>query len=187
MIILSVHLGHDSSVCILNNGNLEKYFLTERYTRKKHDYDTKFIFDLVVGIASKLKEKLDLIQNKTVDVVINTIENVTRRITEEYPALSFLQKVVKFLKELPASTKAILLSMFPGIQEGGFIAQTGLAVVHKGETVIPATEKSVSKNIIIYSSPTFHLTANTKEEVDVNEISDILMKRWEEYMRTMMR
>lgn len=61
MRILSVHLGHDASICILNDGVLEKYFLTERYTRKKHDYNTKFVFDLVVNIAAKLKEKLDVI------------------------------------------------------------------------------------------------------------------------------
>lgn len=61
MRILSVHLGHDSSVCILNDGNLEKYFLVERYTRKKHDDDRKFILNLVSGIFVKLKEKLDII------------------------------------------------------------------------------------------------------------------------------
>jgi len=61
MLILSIHLGHDSSVCILNNGSLEKYFLVERYTRKKHDDNDKFILNLVSGIASKLKKKLDVI------------------------------------------------------------------------------------------------------------------------------
>lgn len=61
MLILSIHLGHDSSICIFNNGNLEKYFLVERYTRKKHDDNSKFILDLVSGIVSKLNKKLDVI------------------------------------------------------------------------------------------------------------------------------
>lgn len=61
MRILSIHLGHDASVCILNNGDLEKYFLVERYTRKKHDNDRKFILNLVSGICAKLKENLDVI------------------------------------------------------------------------------------------------------------------------------
>ena len=61
MLILSVHLGHDSSVCILNDGHLEKYFLVERYTRKKHDDDRKFILNLITGISSRLKEKLDIV------------------------------------------------------------------------------------------------------------------------------
>jgi carbamoyltransferase len=61
MLILSVHLGHDSSVCIFNNGNLEKYFLVERYTRKKHDDNDRFLLDLISGIASKLNKKLDVV------------------------------------------------------------------------------------------------------------------------------
>lgn len=61
MLVLSVHLGHDSSVCILNNGNLEKYFLVERYTRKKHDDDDQFILELISGIASKLNKRLDVV------------------------------------------------------------------------------------------------------------------------------
>jgi carbamoyltransferase len=61
MLILSVHLGHDSSICVLNNGNLEKYFLLERFTRKKHDYDKKVILNLISSISNKLKEKLDAI------------------------------------------------------------------------------------------------------------------------------
>lgn len=61
MLILSVHLGHDSSVCILNDGKLEKYFLVERYTRKKHDDDDQFLLKLVSGISSKLNKKLDVI------------------------------------------------------------------------------------------------------------------------------
>ena len=62
MKILSVHSGHHhASVCILNDGNLEKYFLVERYTRKKYDGDERFALNLVRDICAKLKEKLDVI------------------------------------------------------------------------------------------------------------------------------
>ena len=37
MKILSIHIGHDASVCLYNNGAVEKYFLVERFTGKKHD------------------------------------------------------------------------------------------------------------------------------------------------------
>ena len=37
MLILSVHLCHDASICLLEDGHLKKYFLVERFTRKKHD------------------------------------------------------------------------------------------------------------------------------------------------------
>jgi carbamoyltransferase len=53
MLILSIHSGHDSSVCIFNNGRVEKYFLVERFTRKKHDDEVKVILKLVDIICSK--------------------------------------------------------------------------------------------------------------------------------------
>ena len=61
MLILSVHLCHDASICLLEDGHLKKYFLVERFTRKKHDDDDKVILDLVSGMASKLKKKLNAI------------------------------------------------------------------------------------------------------------------------------
>jgi len=61
MLILSVHLGHDSSICILNNGSLEKYFLIERLTRRKHDYNEQVLLNLVTSISNKLRKKLDII------------------------------------------------------------------------------------------------------------------------------
>jgi carbamoyltransferase len=61
MVILGVHLGHNSSICLLNNGNVEKYFLIERFTRKKYDYNKKVILKLINAISNQLKEKLDVI------------------------------------------------------------------------------------------------------------------------------
>ena len=55
MIILSIHLGHNSSICLLINGCVKKYFLLERLTRKKYDYDEKVISSLVQNICQKLK------------------------------------------------------------------------------------------------------------------------------------
>ena len=55
MVILSVHLGHNSSICLLKNGCVKKYFLIERLTRKKYDYDERVILSLVKNICYKLK------------------------------------------------------------------------------------------------------------------------------------
>jgi carbamoyltransferase len=61
MVILSVHLGHNSSICVLENGSVKKYFLIERFTRKKHDYDKNSILHLIKQICSELEESLDII------------------------------------------------------------------------------------------------------------------------------
>lgn len=53
MLILSIHSGHDASVCIFNDGRLEKYFLVERFTRKKHDDDSTTVLRLVDILCKK--------------------------------------------------------------------------------------------------------------------------------------
>ena len=63
MTILSVHLGHNSSICLLKNGQVKKYFLIERLTRKKYDYDEKVILSLVKNICQKLKVNIICISN----------------------------------------------------------------------------------------------------------------------------
>jgi carbamoyltransferase len=63
MTILSVHLGHNSSICLLKNSHVKKYFLIERLTRKKYDYDEKVILSLVKNICQKLKIDIICISN----------------------------------------------------------------------------------------------------------------------------
>jgi carbamoyltransferase len=84
MLILSVHLGHNSSICLLDNGNVEKYFLIERFTRKKYDYNKKVILNLVNTLSHKLKEKLDILcvsnfKPQNGDETISTIFEVCKK------------------------------------------------------------------------------------------------------------
>ena len=79
MLILSIHLGHDSSICVLNNGNLEQYFLVERYTRKKHDDNQSTILVLLNDICSKLTETLDVVSISN----FNTKDAIILEIFEE--------------------------------------------------------------------------------------------------------
>lgn len=74
MLILSVHLGHDSSVCIFNDGRIEKYLLLERFTRKKHDYDKKVLVNLVDTICSKFSVDILCISN------FNTFDEISTKI-----------------------------------------------------------------------------------------------------------
>ena len=77
MLILSVHLGHDSSICVFNNGNVEEYFLLERITRKKHDYNEEVILKLVNTICSRLNIDILCISN------FNTYNGIVTTIFEE--------------------------------------------------------------------------------------------------------
>lgn len=77
MLILSIHLGHNSSICVFNNGNVEKYFLVERFTRKKYDYNKELILKLVNDICSELKIDVICISN------FNTEDEFISKIFEE--------------------------------------------------------------------------------------------------------
>lgn len=63
MTILSVHLGHNSSICLFKNGHVKKYLLIERLTRKKYDYDEKVVLSLIKNICQKLKVDIICISN----------------------------------------------------------------------------------------------------------------------------
>lgn len=82
MLILSVHLGHNSSICLLKNGNIEKYFLIERLSRKKYDYDEKIILTLVRSICIKFHVDIICISNFNPpqgDEFISTIFNECKK------------------------------------------------------------------------------------------------------------
>lgn len=72
MRILSIHFGHDSSICTLNNGVIEEYFLVERFTRKKHDDD---VYQILKYIFSIIDKKIDAICLSTFGENSNSLLN----------------------------------------------------------------------------------------------------------------
>lgn len=87
MKILSIHFGHDSSVCLYNDGVIEKYFLVERFTGKKHDHDCYKILD---KIFFTINEKIDIIcistfnyddcKNKIISVIFNNYKKYNKNL-----------------------------------------------------------------------------------------------------------
>lgn len=87
MKILSIHLGHDSSVCLYNKGIVEKYFLVERYSRIKHDNNLKVLFSII----------FDNIDLKEIDYVcVSSIFNEHKNIS----ILRILNKIKKYNKNI---------------------------------------------------------------------------------------
>jgi carbamoyltransferase len=88
MLILSIHLGHNSSVCVLNNGSVEKYFLVERLTRKKYDDDKEVILRLVRNLSRKLKVDILCVSN------FNTPDTIISKLFEECKKYNLHVKLV---------------------------------------------------------------------------------------------
>jgi len=53
MNILGIHAGHDSSICLIKNGRIVKYFLTERLTGIKHDKNIHI--DILTNIINRYR------------------------------------------------------------------------------------------------------------------------------------
>jgi hypothetical protein len=62
-------------------------------------------------------------------------------------------------------------SFIPTFATGGVMPQTGLAMLHAGETVTPAGQG-------INSSPTFNINATISNDYDVKRLADQLNKYW---------
>lgn len=89
MNILSIHYGHDSSTCILKNGELVFYFKEERFSRKKRDH-IPFI---------SIKKCLDNFNEKITHIIITSTEYT-----------NFFDNIIKFISlfvELPIKKNII--------------------------------------------------------------------------------
>jgi carbamoyltransferase len=76
MRILSIHLGHDSSCCIYNDGKLEKYFLVERFTRKKHDWNFIKICNFICKFIKNFNYVIDYIIISGGDYVLSPANKI---------------------------------------------------------------------------------------------------------------
>ena len=83
MNVLGIHSGHDSSICLLSNGRIRKYFLTERFSRSKHDFDLPLqqIESIIsnndiVGIAVSTLHSYNYDTQKFIDDYLKCINNL---------------------------------------------------------------------------------------------------------------
>jgi len=64
----------------------------------------------------------------------------------------------------------------PKFQSGGLVANTGPAILHAGERVIP--KNRVNRGEGTTFSPTVYITASINNDMDINILADKLNKRW---------
>jgi len=66
---------------------------------------------------------------------------------------------------------------FMGFQTGGIVPETGLALVHKGERVIPRSEVNRGAGSTNVFSPEINITATVSSDIDLNRLADEINRR----------
>lgn len=99
--ILGIHFTHDSSVCLLENGRLKKYFLVERFTRLKHDCFAGYNKQLkeIEKIFENINEKIDYIcvsnfnvRDEGAENAFINIDRVCKIFKKENPDLKIIKR-----------------------------------------------------------------------------------------------
>jgi hypothetical protein len=75
------------------------------------------------------------------------------------------------VKTVIGTTSSILGHGFPSFQTGGIMPYTGMAMLHAGETIIPAGES-------LNNQVTINITASVSSDYDVRRLADQLSKYW---------
>jgi hypothetical protein len=86
--------------------------------------------------------------------------------------LNFLINLINKIPGINIGTIGnVSFGIIPSFANGGVMPYTGLAMVHKGETVTPAGQN-------INSSPIINISANVSNDYDVRRLADQLSKFW---------
>lgn len=84
------------------------------------------------------------------------------------PFRGWIQGVAGFVGGIAAGIANFIGGMFPSYQMGGRVKETGLAYVHKGETVVPTGET-------LNFAPVINISANLSGSADINSLGKQLM------------
>ncbi len=92
------------------------------------------IGEKIASIATEVKDTGDAFGGVTIS--IQSLEDAILKFDKEVLSLRGLKDLVKSLQSRNPDTAQVI----PGAADGGFVKNSGLAIIHKGEMVIPASE-----------------------------------------------
>ena len=105
-------------------------------------------------------------------MVESIVENLPKMIAAGLKGLGKLSLKLGIL-----GTIGIPLSM-PSFQTGGLVTQTGPALLHRGEKVVPKGRTETSGEIVF--SPTVYITSTINNDMDIRQLATKLNKYWAE-------
>lgn len=148
------------------------------------DKGIKQVFD---GIWKYIKGGFVALSTFIVGVLIGAIQVVWGFLTIVVNGFIFgLNKVIKLLGGKEINWRMPNLNNLPGFEMGGLVPETGPAILHKGEQVIPADQVGQGSGSVVFS-PSTSINANVSNSYDVRQLANELNKYWASDFQRMMR
>ncbi len=108
------------------------------------------VIDLVTGQFSSIQNDLANIMLQTIEAAIEIVQGAISSIP--FVGKGWAAQLDSSLASIRAMRQSTLSGTYiPRAAEGGFVAETGLAVIHKGETVVPANQTGKTIQIDIHN------------------------------------
>ena len=154
---------------------------------------------LLLIITAVIFNKLKKFTKKTWETIKSTTITIWNAIKDAIwkPIRSAYNKVVEYVNKIIEKMKSIPIvggvgkyvsRHIPSFQHGGYVPETGLAMLHAGEQVTPAggTARTSSTTTINYSS-TFNITGEMRSDTDLRELADKLSGIMKDDVRRIIR
>ena len=151
---------------------------------REEEYQIKYTFDQqITDLESHIEHERNLLDeryknwedthNKILTNAQELMDKLENMFSDELLKYKFKELLGIDIGEISLQLKSIYSSesekiLFPKFQRGGYVPETGLALVHKGEYIIPAGGSSKIGNINIH----VNINAVTKEGVTADDIAD---------------
>jgi len=96
-------------------------------------------------------------------------------------AIKGLNTLIKLINKIPgidiSRIREVNLGSIPSFQKGGIVPDTGLALVHKGEKVIPRSEVNRGAGNNIVFAPVTNIEAVVTSDVDIDRLAEEINRR----------
>lgn len=122
------------------------------------------IKNIFIGIANYVINTM----NQLVSLLISSLAQIVRAIQWVWNLIPGHKKATWYQDIMAMGANKQLI---PSFAEGGVMPHTGLAMVHKGETITPAGQN-------INTAPTINIQASISNDYDVRRLADQLSKYW---------
>ena len=138
----------------------------------------------IVKYWQDLKLKTTTIWNTIKDAIWKPIQSAYKKVQE------YVEKIIAAMKRIPivGGVGSYVSRHIPSFQHGGYVPETGLAMLHAGEHVTPAggTTRTSSTTTINYN-PIFYITGEMRSDTNLRELADKLSGIMKDDVRRVIR